>query len=131
VLSVHAVKAVREVLDRVEEHLPPARGTIVFHWFSGSPAEAVRAVALGCFFSINGEMLSAPKRVHLVRQLPRDRLLTETDGPFVKRNDVPVRPASVAETSSRLAEVLGLSHDELSSLLCRNLRTVLAAGAQP
>lgn len=58
ILTVHSVRTVSAVLDMIETNLPPMRGRAVLHWFTGSRAEARRAVELGCYFSINGEMLN-------------------------------------------------------------------------
>ena len=60
ILTVHSVRTVAKVLRAIEEHLPPNRGCVVLHWFTGSRAEARRAAQLGCYFSINGEMLRSP-----------------------------------------------------------------------
>jgi TatD DNase family protein len=70
------------VLDVIERHLPRNRGVAVLHWFTGTKAEARRAAALGCYFSINAEMMYSGRGRALVAELPMDRLLTETDGPF-------------------------------------------------
>jgi TatD DNase family protein len=83
VLSVHSVRAVTVVLDMIEKDLPPSRGTVVLHWFTGTHSEARRAVELGCYFSINGEMFRKEQHRRLVAFLPSARILTESDGPFV------------------------------------------------
>jgi TatD DNase family protein len=95
ILSVHSVRAASKVLDMVEELLPRDRGRVVMHWFSGTKAEAKRAAELGCYFSINQEMFEKRKGQELVQSLPTDRLLTETDGPFVEENHEPIRPGEV------------------------------------
>jgi TatD DNase family protein len=125
VLSVHSVRATSKLLDAVEELLPADRGTLVLHWFSGTKAEARRAADLGCYFSINRVMLEG-KRQDLVQHIPRDRLLTETDGPFTSVMDRPARPADIRATLAGLAAVLGVSIEELSHQLTSNLRTLVA-----
>ena len=62
------------------------------HWFTGSRSEARRAVALGCYFSVNTEMTRNERGQALVADLPIDRLLTETDGPFTQ-NSWPTVPS--------------------------------------
>lgn len=124
VLSVHSVRATSKLLDAVEELLPADRGTLVLHWFSGTNTEARRAADLGCYFSINHAMLQG-KRDDLVRCLPSDRLLTETDGPFIKIGDQPSQPADVADTVTRLASVLNKPREAVTNLLASNLRTLV------
>lgn len=125
VLSVHSVRATSKLLDAVEELLPSDRGTLVLHWFSGTKAEARRAADLGCYFSINRVMLDG-KRHDLVQNIPRDRLLTETDGPFTSVMHRPARPADIRATLAGLASLLGVSIEEMSHQLTSNLRTLVA-----
>ncbi|TKB31418.1 MAG: TatD family deoxyribonuclease, partial [Mesorhizobium sp.] len=56
ILSVHSVRTASKVLDHIEELLPKGSGKVVLHWFSGSVADARRAAALGCYFSVNQAM---------------------------------------------------------------------------
>lgn len=126
VLTVHSVRAVSHVLQRLERLLPADRARVVLHWFTGSAAEARRAVDLGCYFSINSEMLRSPRHRALVAQLPRDRLLTETDGPFVLVGDVPVRPLEVMKTAADLAELSGMTAQAMQAQILANLATLVA-----
>jgi len=125
ILSVHSVRATSKLLDAVEELLPADRGTVVLHWFSGSKAEARRAADLGCYFSINRAMLEG-KRSDLVQSIPRDRLLTETDGPFTRVEERCARPADIPATLVSLASLVGVGIEELSNQLTSNLRTLVA-----
>lgn len=122
ILSVHSVRAVGKVLNHIESVLPQDRGRVVLHWFTGTSAEARRAVALGCYFSINGEMLRSPKHRQLVGGLPLNRLLTETDGPFVERDGQPLRPRDVGNTVAELAEVRSLSVKAMEDAILQNLK---------
>lgn len=125
ILTVHSVRAVGKVLAQLEQNLPPERARVVLHWFTGTAAEARRAAALGCYFSINAEMLRSPKHCRLVSSLPSDRLLTETDGPFVESDGRPVRPKQVVETVAMLADARGEAVEEMARAMVRNLRTLL------
>jgi TatD DNase family protein len=125
VVTVHSVRAVKAVLDHIEEHLPASRGKVVLHWFTGTKAEARRAVELGCYFSINAAMLTE-RHASLVAELPIDRLLTETDGPFTRCGERPARPADVHVAVDALAHLRGLAAPELASAVRSNLRTLIA-----
>ena len=57
ILTVHSVRATAQVLQHLERFLPVDRGQVVLHWFTGSAAEARRAADLGCYFSVNSEMV--------------------------------------------------------------------------
>lgn len=82
ILSIHSRRAATAVLDILEKK--PAAGIPVLHWFSGSKRELSRALELGCWFSIGPAMLGSDKGRALVRGMPRNMILTESDGPFVQ-----------------------------------------------
>lgn len=125
ILTVHSVRAVAKVLQHIDKSLPPDRGRVVMHWFTGSASEARRAADMGCFFSINAQMLRSPKHRSLVEQLPADRMLTETDGPFVHAGGVAVRPSAVAGTVAQLASLLGRNPDDMAAQVLCNLSALL------
>ena len=130
ILTVHSIRAAAAVLDLIEAHLPPERGQTVLHWFTGSKAEAQRAVDLGCYFSVNPQMLQRDKGRDLVGILPSDRILTETDGPFTQCSGRPACPADVAETLKELANLRQIPLDHMTTTIGRNLETILNAVAE-
>lgn len=127
ILTIHSVRTVSKVLTHLERSLPNDRGRVVMHWFTGTAAEARRAIDMGCYFSINAEMLKSSKHRAMVASLPSDRLLTETDGPFVESDGRPVRPRDVAHTVAELAILRDMQADELATQIIRNL-TALVTG---
>ncbi|MEW6657230.1 MAG: Qat anti-phage system TatD family nuclease QatD [Thermodesulfobacteriota bacterium] len=92
ILTVHSTRAVKSVLDSIEEHLPRDRGRVILHWFTGNMDEAKRALSLGCYFSISSKMMKSNPARALVAKLPLGRLLTETDGPFTTIDGRPTHP---------------------------------------
>jgi len=90
VLSIHSRNAADRVLDLVEQHI---RSSIpVLHWFSGTVKETQRAISLGCWFSIGPAMLFGAKGRRLLKLLPQDKVLPETDGPFTQKRNGPLMP---------------------------------------
>jgi TatD DNase family protein len=127
ILTIHSVRAVGIVLDMLEELLPVSRGTSVLHWFTGSKSEAARAVQLGAYFSINPAMLEGDRHRAMVASLPKERLLTETDGPFGKVDGRDARPADVATTIDKLARLLSISAPELTDIVADNLKRLVTS----
>jgi TatD DNase family protein len=82
ILSIHSRRAVTPVLDVLETKREA--GVPILHWFSGSQRELTRAAALGCWFSVGPAMFGSHKGRALILRMPRDRILTESDGPFVQ-----------------------------------------------
>lgn len=105
--------------------MPSDRGKVVLHWFTGSAAEARRAADLGCYFSINEQMLAKEGKTAFLRSLPRERLLTETDGPFTKVGDRAAEPTDAGRALAPLAALLGLDETETKALIYANLRKLL------
>ncbi len=126
ILSVHAVRTTRDILALVEKHFPQDRGRVVLHWFNGTKTEAERAAKLGCYFSVNAQMLASPKRQPILAGLPLSRILTETDGPFTKTGDHPAKPYDVAQTVSSLAGLLQISEDLMRKQILKNLSVLEA-----
>jgi TatD DNase family protein len=105
----------------------------IMHSFCGSPETAARCIELGMLLSFSG-MLTYKKNEAL-RQLaatvPRDRLLVETDCPYLaptphrgKRNE----PAFVRNTAQVLAEACGLTLPEMAELTTANAKRVFRWG---
>lgn len=118
-LSIHSRLAVRDVLNTLKQ--VPAAGTPILHWFSGTLAELQQAIDLGCWFSVGTPMLRTKKGQSLVLQMPRNRVLTETDGPFTHTAGVPTSPWNVIEAESELRQLWRMSETEASALLAENL----------
>ncbi len=132
ILSIHSVRSATKVLDLIEQEVQPRRSKFVFHWFSGSRAEAKRAADLGCYFSVNAQMLQSERGRTLVSLLPDDRLLTETDGPFTSEGGTPARPRDVGRAVQLLSAARGLSIEESTAMVLRNLKNLtLSDSATP
>lgn len=122
VLTLHSRRAVSDVLAV----LKGINARMILHWFSGTYKELERAIADGYFFSINGAMLQSEKGRALVVRMPRDRILTETDGPFVKDGNLPATPTAVKATVTQLADLWGLPSANTQSTVLENFRSILS-----
>jgi TatD DNase family protein len=126
VLTVHSRRAASEVVDLIGNHLPPSKGQVVLHWFTGSLKEATRAIETGCYFSVNIKMLESERRRTLIESIPYDRILTESDGPFVKANGAVMSPKNIGKVIQKLAEIWGLDEKVASEIIQSNLRALLS-----
>lgn len=127
ILTVHSVRSAPVVLDMIETHLPRQRGTVVLHWFTGSRQDARRAADMGCYFSVNTEMTRTEKGRALVADLPFDRILTETDGPFTQAGGRSTEPADVISAVKEVAASRGMAPAIVEQSVFRNLRELLGA----
>ena len=136
---VHSRESTGAVLD-VLERFPGVRA--VLHCFVGTWNEAERALAGGHFLSFTG-VITYPKSGEIrevASRIPLDRIMVETDAPYlapVPFRGKPCEPAMVVHTSNCLAELHGLSPEEMARQTSRNAATffrldgpLLAAAAQ-
>ena len=70
ILSIHSRQAAVEVLDRIEAQ--QGAGTAILHWFSGGVNDLVRAIELGCWFSVGPAMLVSKRGIALAERMPMD-----------------------------------------------------------
>ena len=132
VLSSHSRRAADEVIRLLAEHTTVDRVLPILHWFSGSASAARKAVAHGCYFSVNHRMLEHSAGIAFLRGLPRDRLLTETDAPFTATADRPSRPTDATMIVATAASALGMEATELHDIVSANASNVLQiAGITP
>ncbi len=125
VLTVHSLRAVKRVLDLLEKNLPPDRSSVVLHWFTGSKLEACRAIDLGCYFSINAEMLGNNRHREWIARLPIDRILTETDGPFTKNAGRPSRPSDVRGLLESLSGLFDSTPEYMTAIVQDNFERLV------
>ncbi len=92
----------------------------VFHWFSGGPKALKTVIEQGHFFSINTAMVTTQKGRSLLSLVPRDRILTETDGPYVKIGGRPAKPCDVGKVLSGIADVWGGSTEDVEAQVADN-----------
>lgn len=124
IMSIHSRRASGTVLDYLEKF--PEAGTPVLHWFSGSVRDLDRAINLGCWFSIGPAMLASEKGRGVAARMPRERVLTESDGPFAQLNGEAVMPWHVEDAIGELSQIWSLRPEEVDQNIHRNLQSLLA-----
>lgn len=130
VISIHAVRSAGTVLDALESYglltLSPNSPAIIFHWFSGTSNEFVRARNAGCYFSVNERMLATKRGREYARQIPLDRLLLETDAPAEPQADASARQliTSLKSASLHIAELKNCVVESAESIVLDNSRFI-------
>lgn len=122
-VCVHDRDAHADVLALLKEYRPEG----VVHCFSGSSQMAREIIGLGMYIGIGGAVTfkNAKKILQVAREIPLDRLLLETDAPYMapephrgKRNDSTLIP----HTAARIAELRGVTAREVLEASNRNIR---------
>jgi TatD DNase family protein len=121
IVSLHSVRSASKVMDLIER-VQSTNLKFVFHWFTGSKSEAKRAIEMGSYFSVNRTMMGTERGRGFVEGLPIDRILTETDGPFiVDSNGAPIQPGDVTDVVLSLSHLLKKPSDLVIEIICKNL----------
>ncbi|HVF54228.1 MAG TPA: TatD family hydrolase [Actinomycetota bacterium] len=110
-LVIHTRASIEAALDILEEVGPPPR--LIFHCWSGDDAALERAVALGAHISFAGNVTfkNAPELRAAAERVPDDRLLVETDSPYLApepHRGRPNEPGFVGRTGEVVAGVRGM-----------------------
>lgn len=122
IMSIHSRRASRQVLDNLAAS--PNSGTSILHWFSGTLGDLERAISLGCWFSVGPGMTAGEKGRALIARMPRERIVTESDGPFAQINGQSVMPWNVGEVSKTLSEIWKMSEASAQQLVRDNFRAL-------
>jgi TatD DNase family protein len=130
-IVIHTREAWDDTLALLEEHWAPSGLPGIMHCFSGEPELAGRCLRMGFYLSFGG-IVTFPKATEIqeaARIAPADRILVETDAPYLapvprrgKRNE----PAFVVDTARKLAALRGETIEEIARVTSENFRRLTA-----
>ena len=121
IISLHSRKKESLLLDMVNRHL---KCKVIFHWFSGSKGIAEKIVEEGHYFSINLLMLKTESTRMKLKSIPKERILTESDGPFAKYQGKVLSPLNIYETLCELASFWSTTKSEAEIIVEKNFRAL-------
>jgi len=124
IITVHSRRAAADAVSTIGEQFP---GRVILHWFTGSVRELERASRADLFFSVNHAMLNSHKGRTLIAAMPRNRVLIESDGPFVQIDGSPASPRSGPTTLRALAELWGIEPDAARASILGNYAEITGA----
>jgi TatD DNase family protein len=124
VLTVHSRRAADDVVDAFGDQF---RGAYILHWYSGGVRALRRAVNHGAYISVNPAMARSERGRSLLAEVPRERVITETDGPFVTVGTAPAVPADVHGVVATLARYWNVEPGEARAIVYRNFYTLLGS----
>lgn len=119
---LHTRDAEKQALDVVKQYDVPA---VVLHCFNGAPDLAQQAVDRDYWVSISTQVLYSSRVQNLAATVPLERILLETDAPFLYQSERNV-PWNVHESAEKIAEVKGMEAAEVATVTTENARDALA-----
>jgi TatD DNase family protein len=126
-IIVHCRDAFDDLLA-VFRSAPFEPSAYVFHCFTGTPADARKVLDFGAWISFTGVVTfaNAPQVAEAAKLVPQDRIMVETDSPFLTPEPVrkirPNEPKFVVHIARRLAELRGVEYDAFERQLDDNAR---------
>lgn len=123
VLSIHSRGAESDVVSMIGERF---QGIPIYHWYSGAIKYLKIAQSNGSYFSVNSSMLASKNGRKLICQVDKHRILTETDGPYVKINTKQAQPKNVPQIILGLAELWDEDVEEVRQIVLSNWSRVVS-----
>lgn len=116
VISIHSLKSTSVVIEILKTYKRKNNNKYIFHWFTGSMSQLEKVIELGCYFSINPRMLKTKAGMEVIKAVPVDRVLLETDAPFALNvqhaNEIEKK---LKETLLEMSETIGLDMFDIVS----------------
>ena len=125
-VDFHARGADDVILRVMREEKAHETGAI-WHYFQGDNAKAEEATEMGFYLSLAKPLLRLPELQDVVRDLPIDRIVLETDSypqPWKKNPVRRTEPSHVVQVAEKVAELKGLALEEVAHTTTRNFRRV-------
>ena len=125
-VQIHSRDCAEDMLDILREHRELIKNGALMHCYSHSPETAERLSELGLCFSFGGASTwkGSKKAKKTIAALPSERLLTETDSPYMppasKCGAFPNTPESIPEILSNMAEIRGVDCESMARVVWEN-----------
>jgi TatD DNase family protein len=135
-LVIHTRDADEDTARILSEEMDKGAFTAVLHCFTAGAELARKGVELGLYVSFSGVLTfkNSDELREIAASLPMDRVLVETDAPFLSPEPMRGRknePANVVHTAARLAEAKGVSADEIASATTDNFYRLFSRVPRP
>lgn len=122
ILSLHSRKAEKVVFELLMQYKIQ---NAIFHWYSGGLSLIKNIADEGYYFSINPAMIKSATGQKIISKIPRENVLTETDGPFVSKGNAPFLPGEIEEVIAYLSNVWDMTYEDTQLLIMKNFKRLL------
>jgi TatD DNase family protein len=122
ILSIHSRRAEKEVLKLLKNY--QIRNAI-FHWYSGGLKLIDQIVDSGYFLSVNPAMIRSESGKKIIQRIPKEFILTESDGPFIDINNQHVKPKDIETVLTHLSTIYNCRVSEVNNLIVSNFKKLV------
>lgn len=117
VISIHSVKSDKMVMDILEKYNCTKNNICILHWFSGTINQLNRAIELGCYFSVNINMINSKNGQKILKKIPIDKILIESDAPFISNMKTSNDLINILyNTSEKIEENYNIKLDDINKV---------------
>lgn len=122
ILTVHSRGSAKEVISIVGNKF---NGKYILHWYSGSIRDLELALSNGAYFSINYAMVTSVSGQKIIENIPNERLLLESDSPFILIDKKPFSTLEIDKVVIKLAIIKKNSYEDMLHILYSNFKAIL------
>lgn len=116
-ITIHSRGAEKTIFDTLNSYdVCP----VIFHWYSGKMKLVEEILHYGHYLSVNTAMISSKSGKRIIERIPRERILLESDNPFVKIGNVPSKPSDLVRVQDFLTRNMNV--ENIAALLTENLK---------
>ena len=130
-MSVHMRDATKETIDLLKQNKGKLTYGGVLHCYAGSKETLKEVLDIGFYIGFGGTLTfkNARNVLEVAKVTPLDRILTETDSPYLspepKRGTIN-SPKNVVYVTAKLSEILGIEIEKLAEIITKNAKTVFS-----
>lgn len=122
ILTIHSRKAEKQVTELIKQY-PDSKK--ILHWYTGDIKHVEELLKVGCYFSVNKQMVLTAKGSMLIKAIPLERILLESDYPFGLSSDLENLNDYFNEVIESIASNLTISASKLRDQIGINQRKIL------
>lgn len=123
ILSLHSRKAEKEVFELLMQYKIQ---NAIFHWYSGGLNLIKNISDAGYYFSVNPAMTKSISGRKIISKIPKENVLTETDGPFINKGNEPLLPGEIEEVIVYLSNIWNITIHEVQSIINMNFKKLIS-----
>ncbi|WP_338841232.1 TatD family hydrolase [Flavobacterium ginsenosidimutans] len=122
ILTIHSRGSAKEVISIIGNNF---NGKYILHWYSGNLKDLHIGISNGAYFSINYAMVTSSSGQKIIESIPNERLLLESDSPFILINKKPFSTLEIDKVVTKLAAIKNISFEAMLHILYNNFKILL------
>lgn len=119
-ISIHSRESEDKLIEILQKYKP---NKCIIHWFNGNKDQFNELIKLGCYFSVNCNMIGEFKNNDYLKSIPKNKILIESDGPYAKVKGKKFKPEMLKEIYFEVENSLNIKN--LDKVVFNNFKEIL------